>query len=171
MLSESILIIEYILAYCVSELSITNIKSLLTAIVYLCELWNSFKVLTDLQIGWVLLEIPKRIHIALVWPNIANNVFILNHPLNIWTVLGVKVCRAEKAYECENRWIADGVFEIFSNQHRLKVVRSNHQDIIHVLTLFIKELGEEVNVIEAQRFHNLLFEGLYQEGFWVMKVQ
>jgi hypothetical protein len=65
MLSESILIIEHVLAYCVSELSITNTQSLLTAVVNLSKLRNSFKVLTDLQIGWVLLEIPKRIYIAL----------------------------------------------------------------------------------------------------------
>jgi hypothetical protein len=65
MLSESILIIEHVLAYCVSELSVTNTQSLLTAIVNLSKLRNCFKVLTDLQIGWVLLEIPERIYIAL----------------------------------------------------------------------------------------------------------
>ena len=65
MFSESILIIEHVLTYCVSELSITNTQSLLTAVVNLSELRNCFKVLTDLQIGWVLLEIPKRIYIAL----------------------------------------------------------------------------------------------------------
>lgn len=65
MLSESILIIEHVLAYCVSELSITNAQSLL-AVVYLSELRNGFQVLTYLQITWVLLEVAQCIYIALI---------------------------------------------------------------------------------------------------------
>ena len=65
MLSESILIIEDVLAHRVPKLSITNAQRLLT-VMYLSKLRYSFKVLRDLEITWVLLEVPQCIYIALV---------------------------------------------------------------------------------------------------------
>lgn len=95
MLSQSILLIEYIFTYSVSKLHISYIKSLLT-IVNLGKLWDCFEVLSNIEKTWVFLEESKSIDITLWWSKIAQDILIVNNPLNISKIFSVKVCWAEK---------------------------------------------------------------------------